>query len=66
MNQDFELPDGKLVHRVIAERMGVKHERIMQTLKKYRNQLLFQTGIIKKCDEGEDTGPSSMSTSEVQ
>lgn len=56
MNQDFEFPDGKLVRRVIAERMGVKHDLLMQTLKIYRNQL-EKSGRINECTT-EDTGHS--------
>jgi hypothetical protein len=56
MNQDFEFPDGKLVRRVIAERMGVKHDLLMQTLKSYRNQLEKNDRTKERTTE--DTGRS--------
>jgi hypothetical protein len=66
MNQNFEFLDGKLVRRVIAEQMGVKHDLLMQTLRRYRNQL-EKSGITREHLTEDSNGSSVGETSqEVQ
>lgn len=66
MNQDFEQSDGKLDSREIAKRMGIKHDLLMRTLKRYRNQL-GKSGRIKEYTTEDNNGSSGQVTQrEVQ